>query len=84
MDARTRGVLFREVNERIGELLVRAGLAAEADFLCECGDECGRKVTLRLHEYERLRSRGGAVLARECGPAVVPRLPRTSAARPAA
>lgn len=68
MDGRRRALLFREVNDRIGELVERAGWAAEGDFLCECGHEdCSRRVTLRLHEYEAVRRRGVAVLAAECG-----------------
>ncbi len=84
MDARTTTILFREVNERIGELLTQAGLAAEADFLCECGAECGRKVTLRLHEYEQLRRRGGSVVADECAPRANETVPAWPFARVAA
>lgn len=45
--------LFREVNERIGD--VAEGTATE--FLCECGDaSCTRPIRLMLAEYERVRS----------------------------
>ena len=49
-------VLFREVNERLRELLdERSGTA---DFLCECSnEECIETVSLEIAEYERVRSR---------------------------
>ena len=51
-------VLFREVNDRVCEV-VALPLAAgeEVDFLCECGDEaCIETVRLDLKEYEAVRS----------------------------
>jgi hypothetical protein len=46
--------LFREVNERIGEL---SGSATLPTFVCECTDEtCDQRVPLTREEYERVRS----------------------------
>jgi hypothetical protein len=51
-------ILFREVNERVRDLvapLLTAG--EEAEFLCECGDEaCLETIRLDLEEYEGVRS----------------------------
>jgi hypothetical protein len=46
--------LFREVNERIGEL---SGSATLPTFICECTDEtCDQRVPLTREVYERIRS----------------------------
>jgi hypothetical protein len=48
--------LFREVNERIGELgeLYDAG---DVEFVCECGDTgCAERVTLTIRQYEAVRA----------------------------
>ena len=46
--------LFREVNERIGEL---SRSATSATFICECTDEtCDEQVPMTREEYERIRS----------------------------
>jgi hypothetical protein len=51
-------VLFREVNERVREvvaLLLTAG--EEVEFLCECGDEaCIETIRLDLEEYAAVRA----------------------------
>ena len=48
-----RQSLFREVNERIGEL---ADLRDEIEILCECGYEgCKERVVLTEERYEALR-----------------------------
>jgi hypothetical protein len=61
--------LFREVNERIAEL----GEKAEAwspdgtiDFLCECGEDggCGMRVRVPLEVYERVRSQDDRFVVR--------------------
>jgi hypothetical protein len=45
--------LFREVNERIGEL---AGSASFASFICECATEsCDEAVSLTREAYEQIR-----------------------------
>jgi hypothetical protein len=46
--------LFRDVNERIDELV---GKAWHPDFICECADEhCVEKLQLSLREYEEIRA----------------------------
>jgi hypothetical protein len=46
--------LFREVNERIGEL---SASMSPARFVCECANQCcDEKVFLALEDYERIRS----------------------------
>jgi hypothetical protein len=46
--------LFREVNERIGELVSNA---AYLEFVCECTDAtCTETVPLTHEEYEHIRS----------------------------
>jgi hypothetical protein len=46
--------LFREVNERIGEL---SGSVTVVTFVCECTDEtCDQRLPLAREEYERIRS----------------------------
>jgi len=46
--------LFREVNERIGDV---SSAGAEAEFLCECGDrDCTSPIRLTLVEYEDVRA----------------------------
>ena len=67
MDSARKAMLFREVNDRIAELLERAWPSAPGEFLCECGCEaCLRRVTLALPDYQRIERRGGAVLAADC------------------
>lgn len=49
-------VVFREVNERLREMLDDS--ADTVDFLCECSDvECIETVVLDVSEYERVRSK---------------------------
>jgi hypothetical protein len=46
--------LFREVNERIRDLVPPEGGIA---FICECGsEECIEQVTLTVQDYERVRA----------------------------
>jgi hypothetical protein len=46
--------LFREVNERVKELVPSEG---GIDFICECGnEECIEQVRLTSEEYERVRA----------------------------
>jgi hypothetical protein len=50
-------VLFREVNERIGQAAERAGFAGPMVFVCECGDaDCAETIEVTLDEYEAARS----------------------------
>ncbi len=51
--------LYREVNERIGELMATQGLPAgeRVDFLCECGDAARQTtVPLTLGEYREIHA----------------------------
>jgi hypothetical protein len=67
MEARRRSELFREVNDRIYELLASAEPDLPGEFLCECGADCGRRVELLPAAFEELRSRGRAVRSSDCG-----------------
>ena len=46
-----RSALFREVNDRIYELLESTDPTLPGEFLCECGDDCDRRVELSPAEY---------------------------------
>jgi hypothetical protein len=47
--------LFREVNERIGDLSGRRGSGLN-EFVCECAEEtCSELLSMTLDEYETLR-----------------------------
>ena len=50
-------VLFREVNDRVRDVLAPLLTADEgAEFLCECGDEvCLESIQLDLAEYDAVR-----------------------------
>jgi hypothetical protein len=46
--------LFREVNERIEELVVSSSYVS---FVCECFDvDCGAPLSLKVEEYEEVRA----------------------------
>jgi hypothetical protein len=48
--------LFREVNERIGQISGQ-GSFEPIEFLCECGEaSCTETIPLRRSEYEQVRS----------------------------
>ena len=51
-------VIFREVNERVREVVALPLTAGEqVEFLCECGDEaCIETIRLDLEEYEAVRA----------------------------
>jgi len=66
MESKRRAELFREVNDRIHELLVSTDPDLPGEFLCECGEECGRRVELLPAAFEVLRSRRRAVRSRDC------------------
>jgi hypothetical protein len=47
--------LYREVNERIVDLLDDP--SGTVDFLCECSNEsCGETIALTMTEYDRVRT----------------------------
>lgn len=61
-----RSRLFREVNDRIYELLESADPDLSGEFLCECGLECGRRVELLPEAYAMLRETGEVVRSSDC------------------
>ena len=67
MESSRRAELFREVNDRIYELLVSTDPDLPGEFLCECGEDCGRRVELLPAAFEELRSSGRAVRSGDCG-----------------
>jgi hypothetical protein len=63
---RQRSILFREVNDRICELLEAADPDLPGEFLCECGRDCGQRVELLPGTFAELRRSGAAVRSRSC------------------
>lgn len=61
-----RSLLFREVNDRIYELLETTDPDLPGEFLCECGRDCGRRVELLPTAYAALRESGGVVRSPAC------------------
>ena len=61
-----RSRLFREVNDRIYELLESAEPDLPGEFLCECGRDCGRRVPLLPPAFATLRQTGEAVRSPDC------------------
>ena len=66
MESSRRAELFHEVNDRIYELLVSTDPDLPGEFLCECGEECGRRVELLPATFEALRSSDRAVRSKDC------------------
>jgi hypothetical protein len=64
-DQRSR--LFREVNDRIYDLLESGDSDLPGEFLCECGRDCGERVALAPAEFAALRDAGGHVESPDCG-----------------
>ncbi len=61
-----RSLLFREVNDRIYDLLVSAEPDLPGEFLCECGQDCSERVALLPTAFAALRETGGAVRSPAC------------------
>jgi hypothetical protein len=61
-----RSSLFREVNDRIYELLESAEPDLPGEFLCECGDDCDHRVQLLPAVFATLRQTGRIVRSPEC------------------
>lgn len=61
-----RSWLFREVNDRIYELLSSAEPDLPGEFLCECGSECDHRVLLSPAVFASLRQTGRSVQSPEC------------------
>ena len=68
-EPRQRSLLFREVNDRIYELLEETDPDLPGEFLCECGRDCGRRVELLPAAFAMLREAGGVVGRRTARPA---------------
>ena len=66
MTAGQRSDLFREVNDRIYDLLESADPDLPGEFLCECGDDCGRRVVLVPEAFVELRQANRLVQSPEC------------------
>ena len=67
-------VVFRELNERLLELLDAS--PGPTEFLCECSDpECTDPVLLTILEYERIRSRSNQFVVIQEGKGVVSKQP---------
>jgi hypothetical protein len=61
-----RSRLFREVNDRIYDLLAAADPDLPGEFLCECGSECGRRVELLPGAFAALRGGNRFVRSADC------------------
>lgn len=49
--------LFREVNERVGQMHVGYESDPNPEWVCECGDEtCFEKIVVPVDEYREIRS----------------------------
>ncbi|HEY3551659.1 MAG TPA: hypothetical protein VGK69_11480 [Gaiellaceae bacterium] len=66
MTADRRSHLFCEVNDRIYDLLESADPDLPGEFLCECGDDCGRRVVLAPNAFVELRQAGEIVRSPDC------------------
>jgi hypothetical protein len=62
-----RSRLFGEVNDRIYDLLESSDPDLPGEFLCECGDDCGRRVLLLPEAFAELRQSGSNVRSPDCG-----------------
>ena len=66
MSPRQRSRLFHEVNDRIYDLLESTEPELPGEFLCECGSECGRRVSLLPAAFARLRRADADVRSPDC------------------
>jgi hypothetical protein len=73
MNPGQRSLLFREVNDRMYELLATADPDLPVEFLCECGQDCGRRVELLPAEFATLRETGEVVRSPGCRELTLPR-----------
>jgi hypothetical protein len=50
--------VFREVNERIGDVTRQFDVRRdELDLICECGDaDCAERISMSLADYEQVRA----------------------------
>jgi hypothetical protein len=50
-------LVFREVNDRIREVVGHLDIKGPIDFICECSrEDCTETLSLTVDEYERVRS----------------------------
>jgi hypothetical protein len=63
---RQHASLFREVNDRIYELLSSAEPDLPGEFLCECGSDCDHRAVLLPADFAALRRDGQSVRSDEC------------------
>jgi hypothetical protein len=66
MSSGHRSRLFQEVNDRIYDLLSSSGPDLPGEFLCECGHDCGHRVTLLPVEFATLRETEAIVRSPDC------------------
>ena len=66
MSPAKRSSLFREVNDRIYELLASAEPDLPGEFLCECGADCDHRVQLLPATFATLRQTGRIVRSPKC------------------
>ena len=66
MSPSKRASLFREVNDRIYELLVSAEPDLPGEFLCECGSDCDHRVQLLPAAFATLSQTGRIVRSPQC------------------
>ena len=66
MSSRQRARLFREVNDRIYDLLSSADADLPGEFLCECGEDCERRVVLLPAAFAAMRRTGQDIMSGEC------------------
>jgi hypothetical protein len=66
MSSSERSRLFREVNDRIYDLLDSGDSDLPGEFLCECGDDCDRRIVLVPAEFAALRESGRSVQSPDC------------------
>ncbi len=66
MDSRRLTLLIGEVNDRIYDLLGPADPGLSAEFLCECGSGCDRRVSLLPAAFAALRRSGRSVRSPDC------------------
>jgi hypothetical protein len=66
MSPSQRSSLFREVNDRIYELLESGEPDLPGEFLCECGSDCDHRVQLLPAAFATLRQTGRIVRSPKC------------------
>jgi hypothetical protein len=67
MSSGQRARLFREVNNRIYDLLESAEPDLPGEFLCECGGDCEQRVLLLPAAFASMRRTGEDVTSADCG-----------------